>query len=80
MLPMLLTRSCPYSCTFVYTLGSKYRRRSLDDFFAELDHLLEKYDIEYISMADIFDPKQENIKAFVSGWSHMGFIGTQISQ
>ena len=66
MLPMLLTRSCPYSCTFCFhTLGSKYRRRSLDDFFAELDHLLEKYDIEYISMADeLFDPKQENIKAF----------------
>ena len=50
---MLASRSCPYHCTFCFhTNGQKYRQRSLDDFFAELDYLVSRYNIEYISMAD----------------------------
>lgn len=50
---MLGSRSCPYNCTFCcHTIGKKFRRRSLDDFFAELDYLTSRYKIEYISMAD----------------------------
>ncbi|MBF0383078.1 MAG: cobalamin-dependent protein [Magnetococcales bacterium] len=66
MIPMLASRSCPYKCTFCFhSLGARYRRRSLDDFFAELDYLVERYNIEYISMADeLFEPKPEYIKAF----------------
>jgi anaerobic magnesium-protoporphyrin IX monomethyl ester cyclase len=66
MVPMLGSRSCPYSCTFCFhSLGGKYRRRSLDDFFGELDWLVERYDIEFISMADeLFAPKYEDAKEF----------------
>ena len=53
MICMLGSRSCPYRCTFCFhTNGQKYRQRSLDDFFAELDYLVSRYNIEYISMAD----------------------------
>jgi radical SAM superfamily enzyme YgiQ (UPF0313 family) len=63
---MLGSRSCPFRCTFCcHTTGKKYRRRSMDDFFAELDHLVTKYKIEYISMADeMFAPDLETTKEF----------------
>ncbi|MBF0446444.1 MAG: cobalamin-dependent protein [Magnetococcales bacterium] len=66
MIPMLASRSCPYKCTFCFhSLGARYRRRSLDDFFAELEHLIDRYNIKYVSMADeLFEPKPDNILAF----------------
>ena len=66
MIPMLGSRSCPYKCTFCFhSIGKKYRKRSLDDFFSELDYLLSKYDIKYISMADeLFLPKFSDAKEF----------------
>jgi anaerobic magnesium-protoporphyrin IX monomethyl ester cyclase len=66
MIPMLGSRSCPFSCTFCcHTIGKKYRQRSLDDFFAELDYLIAKYDIKYISMADeLFAPDVIRAKEF----------------
>lgn len=52
-LPMMLSRSCPYLCSFCFhTLGNKYRMRSLDSFFAELDLLIEKYHINGIYLID----------------------------
>lgn len=66
MICMLGSRSCPFNCTFCFhTNGRKYRRRSLDDFFAELDYLVSRYNIEYISMADeLFAPEFERAKLF----------------
>lgn len=63
---MLGSRSCPYRCTFCcHTIGKKYRRRSLDDFFSELDYLTSRYKIEYISMADeVFAPDLASAKEF----------------
>ncbi|MFA5095790.1 MAG: radical SAM protein, partial [Candidatus Omnitrophota bacterium] len=50
---MLASRSCPYNCTFCFhTAGRKYRQRSMDNFFAELDYMAAKYDIRFICMAD----------------------------
>ena len=50
---MIASRSCPYNCTFCFhTLGKKYRQRSLDNFFAELDYMVSRYDIKYICLAD----------------------------
>jgi len=50
---MITSRSCPYRCTFCFhTTGNKYRQRSLDDFFAELDYMILKYEIEYLCLED----------------------------
>jgi|10_taG_2_1085330.scaffolds.fasta_scaffold00692_19 radical SAM superfamily enzyme YgiQ (UPF0313 family) len=50
---MISSRSCPYDCTFCFhTTGKVYRQRSLDDFFSELDHMIEEYKIDYICIAD----------------------------
>lgn len=66
MICMLGSRSCPFNCTFCcHTLGKKYRRRPLDDFFAELDYLVSRYNIEYISMADeLFAPELDRAREF----------------
>jgi len=63
---MVTSRSCPYNCTFCFhTSGKKYRQRSLDDFFEELDYLVSRYSIEFICMADeLFANKIERVKEF----------------
>lgn len=46
---ILTSRSCPYSCTFCYhPLGKKYRQRSLDNVFQEIEYLVSKYDIRIL--------------------------------
>ena len=66
MICVLGSRSCPFQCTFCcHTLGKRYRKRSLDDFFAELDYLVTHYKIDYISLADeVFAPDFESAKKF----------------
>lgn len=47
------SRSCPYRCTFCYhPSGSFYRQRSLDNIFAEIDHLIAGYEIEHLNIID----------------------------
>jgi len=51
--PIIGSRSCPFSCTFCYhPLGKKYRQRSLDNIFLEIDYLVETYGSNFISFAD----------------------------
>lgn len=55
VLPILFGRSCPYGCRFCFhTIGRRYRARSLDHFFAELDSLIQQYDISGITIMDEF--------------------------
>ncbi|MBF0299047.1 MAG: cobalamin-dependent protein [Oligoflexia bacterium] len=63
---MIASRSCPYACTFCFhTIGRKYRQRSLDDFFAELDYMVSKYKIDFICLADeLFARKKDRVSAF----------------
>jgi anaerobic magnesium-protoporphyrin IX monomethyl ester cyclase len=63
---MLASRSCPYNCTFCFhTIGRKYRQRSLDKFFEELDYMVSQYNIEYICLADeLFARKIERVREF----------------
>lgn len=65
-LPIISSRSCPYSCTFCFhPLGKKYRQRSLDNFFRELDILIERYNINYAGIYDeLFSNDQERIVTF----------------
>jgi radical SAM superfamily enzyme YgiQ (UPF0313 family) len=52
-LAMISSRSCPYNCTFCFhTVGKKYRQRSLDSFFKELDFLVSNYRILSLALSD----------------------------
>lgn len=66
MLPIISSRSCPYNCTFCFhPLGNKYRQRSLDAFFAEVEFLVEHYDINMIAVLDeLFAVDYERTKEF----------------
>lgn len=47
------SRSCPYNCTFCFhTCGKKYRARSLESIFTEIDWLVEKYDVKFLGILD----------------------------
>ncbi len=65
-LPMIASRSCPYACTFCYhPTGRVYRMRSLDDFFAELDFMIERFGINMIAILDeIFAVKKQRLLDF----------------
>lgn len=52
-LAMISSRSCPYNCTFCFhTVGRKYRQRSLNGFFEELDYLVSNYKIDSLALSD----------------------------
>ena len=63
---MISSRSCPFNCTFCFhTSGKKYRQRSLDSFFKELEYMVSRYDIEYVCLADeLFARNVERVKEF----------------
>ena len=50
---MIASRSCPYDCSFCFhPLGRIYRERSLDNFFLELDYVVNNYDINLLMILD----------------------------
>ena len=59
-------RSCKYNCTFCFhPSGSKYRQRSLDSIFREIDYLVEHYDISYIALREeLFATDNARVKEF----------------
>ncbi len=63
---VLASRSCPFGCTFCYhVMGRSYRRRSLNNLFAEIDHLVARYRINMISFVDdLFVIKREEALEF----------------
>lgn len=60
------SRSCPYKCSFCFhTCGNKYRQRSLDNIFEEIDALVEKYNIRYLNILDeLFVSNKERVLEF----------------
>ena len=59
-------RSCKYNCTFCFhPSGSKYRQRSLDSIFSEIDYLVNKYNISYIALREeLFATDNERVREF----------------
>lgn len=66
VLQLVCSRSCPYNCTFCFhSSGKKYRQRSLDNIFEELDFLLSKYPIKNLYISDeLFALKFERAEEF----------------
>lgn len=63
---MLGSRSCPYQCSFCFhTVGKKYRQRSLDSFFEELEYNINRYHVEFVCVADeLFSYNNERVIEF----------------
>jgi radical SAM superfamily enzyme YgiQ (UPF0313 family) len=60
------SRSCPFKCTFCFhPSGDKYRKRSLDNIFLEIDYLLNTYKVDTLVISDeLFAPKRDRVIEF----------------
>lgn len=65
-LPILTSRSCPFQCTFCFhTCGKKYRQRSIEDIFYELDYRIQTHNIQFIVIYDeLLASNIERLKIF----------------
>lgn len=59
-------RSCKYNCTFCFhPSGSKYRQRSLNSIFQEIDFLLEHFPVNYIALREeLFASDEQRVLDF----------------
>ena len=59
-------RSCKFNCTFCFhPSGTKYRQRSLDSIFSEIDWLTRHYNISYIALREeLFATDNERVREF----------------
>ena len=66
IMPIMMSRSCPFMCTFCYhPIGRGYRTRGMDSFFEELDKYIEEYNINAIALIDeCFSIKPERVEEF----------------
>jgi len=66
--PLTTSRSCPFRCTFCSKSGGeKYRQRTLESIFEELDWLVTKYKVNHLFLNDeLFANDNERIKEFCS--------------
>lgn len=59
-------RACPFQCTFCFkSTGNRYRQRSLDSIFSEIDYQIERFNIRRISICDeLFATDKQRIRDF----------------
>jgi radical SAM superfamily enzyme YgiQ (UPF0313 family) len=69
-------RSCKYNCTFCFhPTGSKYRQRSLDSIFKELDYLTGNYEVNYVAFREeLFASDKRRIFDFCSRIKKYGLV------
>jgi len=65
-LPIITSRSCPFKCTFCFhPSGQKYRQRSLDSVFDEINYLVKQFGVKYLSIQDeLFGHDLKRVKEF----------------
>ena len=75
---LLSDRSCPFRCTFCFhPTGEKYRQRSLDSIFKEIDYQMQRYHLRDIGLtSELFatSPQRvldfcDRIKEYKISWS-----------
>lgn len=59
-------RSCKFNCTFCFhPSGTRYRQRSIDSIFKEIDWLTQHYNISYIALREeLFATDNERVREF----------------
>lgn len=64
--PLTTSRSCPFQCTFCSTSGGgKYRQRSLDAIFQELEYLISHYQVgEFFLNDELFAVNGQRVHDF----------------
>ncbi len=68
------SRACPYKCTFCFPMfGTKTRARSLDNFFSEVDLLVNTYGVNTLGVFDaLFDTSPGYVRDFSKGIAGYG--------
>lgn len=63
---LLTDRSCPFRCTFCFhPTGSKYRQRSMDNIFKEIDYQVAHFGIQSIGLSsELFATRKERVLDF----------------
>jgi len=63
---LLSDRSCPFRCTFCFhPTGEKYRQRSLDNIFREIDFQVEHYQVKSIGLSsELFATNKHRVYDF----------------
>lgn len=83
--PLTTSRSCPFRCTFCSKSGGeKYRQRSLDNIFKELDFLVTKYNVNRVLLNDeLFANDYARISEFcnrMKNYKIQWFVSLRISK
>ena len=83
--PLTTSRSCPFRCTFCSKSGGeKYRQRSLDNIFIEMDWLVRTYKVNRILLNDeLFANDGERIKEFckrIRKYNVQWFVSLRVSK
>lgn len=67
VMPFLTSRGCPFTCTFCCheAAGRRYRQRSLDNVFSELEYNIDRYGINTLAIYDdLFCLKRQHLEEF----------------